>query len=498
MEKPGMDRRRKSSGARLLKPRPFLFPGGLLVLGLGFLCPLPAQAPPPRILVESAPGRLRSGGTWTLTILVDHPRPGEVEVLPPPFPPALSPGLVRQEPRIIGTERWTAVEYHFGLRGSGRVILGPFEIISPQGRALSSPLELDIEAPEGEPLLFRLAWENIPPRLSPGESAEFSLRLLEGDLGRLPPASGVLLPEAPEGFILERLRPEPGDREAGRALRLRLLALSGTPFRLPARSLRFGNLLLEIPPLLIPVSGSGAPPGGPPPPEEISPAPPAPFPPPPPGPAPFPDMAALVPDPPLPFLHSAYQRALAPVQVLWDAGDRVRALAELRGRERSHFAGPLLRPLRRSLETSLGLKGVPDEAWRPRLLFRIGLLGVLGLAALIIAPRRLFHRGKGGKTPPARRIGRVAGLALLLALGGFSLWGLLDSRGFPGGRRSGVVRETAARRVPGLAGTITALFREGQPVRAWPLSGSWVRVEIPDSPLEDGWIPAGDIVFYSY
>jgi hypothetical protein len=165
------------------------------------------------------------------------------------------------------------------------------------------------------------------------------------------------------------------------------------------------------------------------------------------------------------------------------------------------------------METSLGLAGTPDEPWRPRLLLRISLLGSLGLAALI-ALGRLFRGGEEGEMPRAGRksggsairrrgrnpegpMSRRAGLVLLLVFWGLCLWGLFDGRGLPGGRRSGVLRETAARRIPDSAGTIAAFFREGQPVRARSRSGSWVWVETPDTSLEAGWIPAEDVIFYT-
>jgi hypothetical protein len=66
----------------------------------------------------------------------------------------------------------------------------------------------------------------------------------------------------------------------------------------------------------------------------------------------------------------------------------------------------------------------------------------------------------------------------------------------PGGKRSGVLRETEARRIPDSAGTVTGTFREGQAVQARSTSGSWIWVETPDSPQNAGWIPAADIVFY--
>ncbi|MDR1100540.1 MAG: hypothetical protein LBL28_08680, partial [Treponema sp.] len=389
MEKPGMDRRRKSCGAGLLGASPAFLPVFLLLMAHIFplLLPVPLGAessPEPWLFIETAPDNPRSGGFLVLTVLVDHPRPGEVEVRPPPFPAVLVPGLSRREPRLIGEKRWTVVEYHFSLRGSGRLTLAPFEVICPRGRGLSPPLVLDIEAAEGEAVFHPLpVWENIPPRLVLGESLEFNLRISGWDPRRPMPDPAVFAPEAPEGFILETLSPGPG--ETGLALRLRLIPLAGVPFYLPARTIRSGDLLLEIPPLRIPVSPSAGfreSPKNPPPPVPAGSAPlPEDFPP-----FPFPDVDTL-PSASFWFFRSAYLKALGPIRASWEAGDRVRALAELRACERRHPAGPLFRPLRRTMEAGLGLEEAGDEPWRPRILFRIGIFGSLGLILFSAFPQ---------------------------------------------------------------------------------------------------------------
>ncbi|MDR1278014.1 MAG: hypothetical protein LBK02_04625 [Treponema sp.] len=502
MEKPGMDRRRKSFGAGLLNASPAFLPAVLLLGALIFPLFLPVplwaeSAPAPWLFIETAPDHPRSGGFLVLTVLVDHPRPGEVEVRPPPFPAVLVPGLSRREPRLIGEKRWTVVEYHFTLRGSGRLTLAPFEVICPLGRSFSSPLVLDIEAAEVEALYHPLlVWENIPPRLGLGESLEFSLRLSGWDPRRPMPDPAVFAPEAPEGFILETLNSEP--QETGLALRLRLIPLAGAAFYLPARTIRSGALLLEIPPLRIPVSPSTG----------FREGPKNPLPPVPPGGASLPEDFPAFPFPDVDlssasiwFFRSTCLKALVPVRASWEAGDRVRALAELRACERRHPAGPLFRPLRRTIEAGLGLDAAGDEPWRPRILFRIGIFGSLGLILFSAFPR-FFRRSPAGrgekKSSSGRRFSgfpayRVL-LLVLLAIGGFSAWGLID--GIPGGKRPGVLRETEARRIPDPAGTVIGKFREGQAVQARSFSGPWIWVEAPDSPLNAGWIPASDIVFY--
>jgi hypothetical protein len=244
-------------------------PAALLLLLIPGIPPLlGAQSPPePRLVVETFPENPVSGAAWTLTLLVDYPRPGELEVSPPPFPPALTPESSRREPRLVGTERWTALEYRFILQGSGTLTLPPFEITGPWGTVRSAPLSLNIQgaakaaeaagAAKAAETRIQLVWEQIPPRISAGEALEFSLRI-PGWGSRPLPDPALLLPPVPPGCIMEALEPRPGDAEAGRVLRLRLIPLSGGEFSLPAKTVRSGNYLLELPPLRIPVAPPGA------------------------------------------------------------------------------------------------------------------------------------------------------------------------------------------------------------------------------------------------
>lgn len=254
MEKPGMDRRRKPSGSGLLMLSPRTLGILLPLLVLPVFSALWAQNSPGelRVLTETSPETPISGGFWTVTLLVDYPRPGELEVRPPLFPPGLIPDTIRREPRLRGNERWTVLEYRFLLRDSGRLDLGPFEISSPRGRTFSAPLSLDIEPARGEVRLWPV-WESVSPRLAVGESLEFCLTIPGWDPRTPLPAPALLMPPVPPGCILEALDPRPGDREAGRALRLRLIPLAAGEFALPARTVRSGGFLLELPPLWISV-----------------------------------------------------------------------------------------------------------------------------------------------------------------------------------------------------------------------------------------------------
>ena len=255
MENPGMDRGRQF-GAGLLRARLFfLIP---MALGLFFFSPfLGAQSllTGPRILLETNPPAPAAGGRWTLTILVDHPRPGEVEIRPPRFPGALFPEQNRRESRLVENRRWTAVEYRFAAVEPGAAAIPPYEVITPRGRSQTAPLTLIIRAAGDGAGEFhpRLEWEPLLSRLETGKPREIFLRLVDWDPRRSLPGAVVFSPPVPPGVILEAGDPDPEDRETGRVLRLRIIPLSGPRFTLPGRSVRYEGLLLDIPPLSIPV-----------------------------------------------------------------------------------------------------------------------------------------------------------------------------------------------------------------------------------------------------
>jgi hypothetical protein len=121
----------------------FILP--LLLAPVFFPLFLAAQTPPSglRILMESDPPAPMAGSHWTLTLLIDYPSPGELDIRPPQFPDALFLEQSRRESRLVGAERWTAVEYRFMLREAGWLTIPAFEVITPLGRGRTAPLALD-------------------------------------------------------------------------------------------------------------------------------------------------------------------------------------------------------------------------------------------------------------------------------------------------------------------------------------------------------------------
>jgi len=399
----------------------------------------------PRILVRSLPDRPVAGSRWTLTLLIDHGEPNEVDILAPHFDGALFLEQVIKTPRFMGPgataaaqatsavtptenlERWTVMEYRFVLNSPGTVSFDAFTIITPQGQSKTTPFNLNIQRPQNavEVQNYRFAWEGIPSGLTIGESAVLTLRSSEKNLAGSLPDAGQFLPLVPPGHILESLSLTPAEKSAGIALKLRLIPLEPEPLVLARRQFLHGGALFEVPALRIPVrrtaaekniraqeaaGGSHA--------------------------LPFPPLDVAIEG--YPKLYQKYRDECNAVYTvagdLWEEGRRASALAMLRQNERDHPAGALFAIIRRRAEQDLGLNGAKDEK------------------------RSLFK----------------------------------------GSSRSAVLRETPVRRIPDTAGEEIARFREGQPVL---LNGktrhkTWVQVIANDHNGTSGWVPEEMIIFY--
>jgi hypothetical protein len=395
-----------------------------------------------RVLVQSSPDRPAAGSTWTLTLLIDHNEPDEVNVLAPHLSDSLFLELVLKLPRIINSdERWTAMEYRFVLNSPGTVEFDPFTIITPQGQTITDPFELTIQQPQNTNAVqvHRFAWERSPSVLKTGEEAIFVLRYSGTNPINPLPKAELFLPPVPPGHILESVRLAEDEKTAGIALKLRLIPLEAAPFALARRQFSHNGNIFEIPSLRITITASE---------NRLSPSM---------TPAQTLTTAVEKKVPSFPSLDSAiqgysglYQKHRAECESIyayakdfWVKTSHAHALAALRRNERDHPAGAFFAVIRREAEQALGLIGTKNEEKRSFI---------------------LFWKEK-------RRSAVLAG-------------------------------ETAIRRIPDSAGEEIARFGEGQPVllggkpQGQTQSHKWVQVTTNDGNGISGWVLEGNLIVY--
>ncbi|MDR1105483.1 MAG: hypothetical protein LBL44_03915 [Treponema sp.] len=209
------------------------------------------------LITESFPETPVSGSLWTFTILADHPRPDEVTVRPPVFPPGFSPETVRISLRYVRPEGagsrarpWTEIQYRFAVRGRGPVILGAFTVNSGGKTGETPPVTLDVAGADGDGEEV-FVWEG-PGELAAGEEALFTLRSHSRLLDDVDGAAFLAGP-LPRGAILERFLPGGDSREGGAVLCIRVIPLEGPVFFLPAFRFSAGTREFTVPALRVPV-----------------------------------------------------------------------------------------------------------------------------------------------------------------------------------------------------------------------------------------------------
>jgi hypothetical protein len=450
------------------------------------------------VKLESAPERPVLGGSWRVSILVDHPIPDEVTVIPPDLPPSLSFAQSRKETRFVRTSpeegtRWTLVEFLFVPQSPGDIVLEPFEALVGGSRVLTPAARTTVRAGEGEEYHPRLAWDAPPRVLAIGEAAELTLRVLDGDpqrpLRRLPLSVGV-----PAEALLEEIPLTGEESDQGLALRLRIIPLEGSRVSLGPFAIRFETLTLEAPAISIAL----APPLVPAPLQAAAGALPveagdAAFDGPPPA---FPDIR----EEPFPLFRSSFHKTLDKARDYWRQVRYAEALGELRRGERDLLSGPALVSTRRAAEEILGLPLTEDETWRPRNCFvALIILSFCLLPPTIALPLRT-RRGDSGKRGIIVLFFRGYAIVVfaLIALMGFGIAALAGSSGGLEGKRPGnaavALRSCAAYRVPDSRGAISARWMEGQPVRALSASDGWAYAE--SSGGDAGWVSQDNLVFY--
>lgn len=426
---------------------------------------------------------------WTITFLVDYPYPPGVLVHPPEFPEELVLEEVRVEPRLIAAaagERRSAIRFIFMPQRAAQVILGPFEVRTPQRSAITEEMPITIKGgnPRAGTRHPYFTWESGKNTFTIGESGELFMRLHDWDDGKERPQN-LFRFEVPEHAIIEEHPLTQAEAARNIVLRLTLIPLEGSEITINRHHFQYEGYTLEIPQLHLKVApketdhnqqsteardARNAPPAS-----LYSNGDAAPFS------APFPtfsvDTGALP-----HVLRNAnvfgIDSRIDEARMLLRQRRTAEALALIRKTERDHTFGPLFVSGRRELERLLALEPVHDEPWMPKTLCLV--LFACDFACLLFFTAFGFLKKKWKIIP-------IIIVAVLSPALFFAFTGIMQPK-------EAVLHDSDAFYVPEMNGEIQTHFNEGQCAFVRSISGDWVFVETSDN--RTGWVRCEDMVFY--
>jgi len=465
-------------------------------------------SPPLVVQIETSSANPVVNSPWSVYILVNHPNPQEVNVIPPRFPASLALERVRTESRSIRDERWTRVEFRFTPMNVGAVSLGSFEVGVPGRQAVTGATNVRFRE---EPRTVRRYTPRIrvavPIASVPsGEQGELILELSDWDPQKKAP-EGLFRSNLPRNAILEEAPPTAAGEGVYRYT-ITIIALDENNVVLEPFSLQAEGFTLSIPLITVPVlpalvvqspvlaedeipgdeiSNDGTP-------DTI--------------PHPFPASSEKV----FFLFQGEYSRIIAEVRSLWEEGRRAEAMAEIRRNERDSLSGPFLVSLRREMEQALNLGFTEDERWRPLKLPLLSwvILGLIVLFAglfLLVFRHRLRAQRNAilsnavlKKNVTSRRRGGFRNIIILVLLIGLVAVFLEEGLGNFFIRRltlkgnPAVLEQTPAYRVPDIKGAVNVRFGEGQPVIIGAYRLDWCYAESPDG--RAGWVKREAVISY--
>ena len=464
---------------------------------------------PIEVRLETNPVNPIVNNPWSVIILVNHPRPDEVNVNTPDFSSSLALESIRTDTRTISgsnsrSERWTRVEFLFTPRRPETFTLDPFEVTIHNRLALTDRINIRIQSQTAARYEPRFRWLAPPSGLRLGETAEIILELTNWDpSSRIP--EDLFRGRTPLNAIIEENPPE-RTTAGGYRYRIIIIPLEAGRVRLESFAFHSDSYTLSVPeislivlPALLNQAASNetnSDPRNDIPINEIS------------GIAlsseynsdvysaafPFPETGEEVSF----LLRREYLKIIAGVEALWNENLRAEALAELRKNERDSPAGPFLVSLRRQLEEALGITVTEDERWRP---LGISLFSfVFFFIVLVFSSSLLFAlrlRLRDNHVTFIRRYGfiiiplfiLIIGLVFVIVDGNQGFFPLSGSVG-----RIAVLKGTQSYRVPDYKGAVNDWFSEGQPATVGDFRGEWCFAETPDG--RSGWVERGSVINY--
>jgi hypothetical protein len=479
----------------------FMLPFALMAQAGG--APLKIREPL-KALVELENNDIVELKPFTISILVNHPNPGEVVIDPPPFNEEffferLSSSLhivdvPRKRTRLSenseeeddDSHKWTELKITLVAAKEGQFTLGSWTITSPQYSINTLPLQLVVVKDKNSEVPPEFVWAGASS-VRVNETGIAMLRVKETESGIKYPHELKIPVAAPRNAIVETLPISKQEELRGTVLRLGVLPISGNEVRLEARTVRYKDWHIVVPELKLSVAGAARKAGAQ---EEtldnkvfFEPLPES-------------EAGEVVKTPEFPsqksfglpgFFDGAKCLALTErVRALWEIGNYALCLSVLRKAERDFIAGAAIAAFRRECEEALDLPALHNEVWLPPRLF--AAFGILGLLIVVLCAANLIVRLILDKPLRFRKKRFILGAALCLFAAGGIIAGKLES-----GRRA-VLDKTLIYDLPEQGAAGSSSFARGTPVLLRSASGNWLYVEAANG--SSGWVPKSSASVY--
>jgi hypothetical protein len=455
---------------------------------------------PLRVITETESVIPLVGVEWKISLFVEYSEVSNVFVQMPQFPDDfVRLDRVRTEPHLMNSgETWTLVEFFFIPLKPGNVILPPFEIRTPEKNAFTSQMHFRIESLNGSYVYQpELHWQSPPETIQENQSAELLLVLQNNDPQKPFDDSLPINIDIPKQAIMEKIPLSPKDKERNGILRLKIIPLKEGIVSINSIIVEYDEMLLASPSLQIEIvssSKSNA----------------------------KHNSAYTLSDEELHYnldiedfssseqdneksenphfllipFKKQYDSIVFHINELWQSGEKVQALAEIRKAERDVTIGYFLRPLRNQFEKELELGITEDETNLPvKLLF---LLSFIFLMFSIMLCINLFFSNKHKNESIS--FFRIVCYCIFVVIivgsivcGALGTFGLMKSsaKTFP---HQVVLYNSNFFGIPEISGAISGSFQDGECGIIRSVAGDWLYIETSNG--KSGWVQQEFVIRY--
>ncbi|GMO36518.1 MAG: hypothetical protein Ta2F_12460 [Termitinemataceae bacterium] len=485
---------------------------------------------------------------FAITVMVNHPNPIEVRVMPPDFEDNFAIERVRTDVQLLRnnsglTDRWTCVEFLLIPLTIGSRYLGAFEVAIPGRTAATKRVHVNVQD-ERTIKAGRMQWigaeiwSRPPESIVVGQTIEAGLRLLEFEKEKMANKTLPLRIEAPENAIIEELPVSVADKNLGIHFKVRILPLDKKDVRIASHSFRFEGRTLSVPALTIRVTEDPLQ-------NEVSALDAAvtetansndandlnvndhtanldeigvkdyksdtelfletPF--------PLYDFSKFI------ILRKSLLKTASIAKKYWEDGNYAQSVASLRKAEKSSFYGQYLIPLRISVEKNLNIDDSSNESLYSFLL--IIMLGIISSSLFFILIFFAVQKIKKGiqyridsssnkmfknstktfldKIPAATAqsgalLNPTARMTVILCVAAFFVSAAFFTTSLRKNSNTAVLKAGYANAVPELARKTDVFFYEGEKATVRSSTSKWAYVETEDG--RSGWVPVVKVLYY--